>query len=406
MSHYDLNFLTFPQINSFIDKCFDFINGGVYLEQILLCFSSFSFQNYEVVKTILDIKYPFFEFFFDSLFSQKFDFALIINSISCFIQKNILIQKRILSILFSKGSIHSILLSMIKTGIDENKVISFSNFLSSVTKFPICSIEILDDLFESIDTVIQSQFESAHLQIAKAVKNIVYHLIFYEDECCISDNNIECIIETLNNYFIIENLFEKMDENEELIKYVCCTAGLLRYKCNINDKIDLVKITNLINSNNDEIVACSSRCFADFCYIDPSFSLQFFNLDYFINLLKKFENFSMENKMNTSFQIVVFANFLPLNQLFDLCKNDPENEICLLSIFAQITNTMSVFLLEFLLKLVINIFDYSASIQREEEIDKDEFIMALKDLQLSDIFDELEKTEIPKMIDMLLKNST
>lgn len=427
--HYDLSFLTIAQINSFFIQCFSFIHEDLYLEQILLCFSSFSFQSFEINKILLDLKIPFFEFFFDQLFSQKHDSELILNVISCFSKQNILIQKQILSVLLAKGGFHSILRLIIDTCVNENKVISFSKFLYSISLYPIYSIEAYDDIFECIDMILQSHFESSFLPISQAVQNILYQLFhpnydiqnlddaqnelnFHKkDDVIESDNKffnffsndiIDYIIDSFNNHLIIENLFSKIDDNEDMAKHICVSIGLLRYRCNINEKIDLGKIVDLINSSNDEIIICSSRCFADFCYLDPSYSQKFLNIEYFICLLKKFELFSMQNKVNSSFQIVIFSNFLPLYQLFELCKKDC-NEICLMSIFAQIVNTMSVFLLHLLLKIVINIFEYSISEGKEKEINKEEFLVALRDIQSTDIFCELEKTEIPEMISMILE---
>lgn len=461
--------MAIDQINFFLNQCFSFISNDIYLEQILVCFSLFSSQTSEFIKNIIDLNFPLFEYLVDFLFSYANNFEFILDSISSFAQKNSLFHDNILSVLLPKGGCHSILRLMIKTQINESKVFSFSNFLYSLSLFPIHVFEAFDDIFECIDTVLQSSFASSFLRIAQTVKNLLFHLLdpvsnqndnsnitnnasnqnsdeqssftfiqdngtnreyddfngndddinddenqkFDQKEMLVltndthfgnyfSDDKIDYIIDSFNNQFILENLFSKIDDNEDLIKYVCIATGLLRYRCNINDRVDLQKIVDLIDSTDDEVVICSSRCFSDFCYLDPSYSANFFTIDYYINLIKKFDLFSKENKINASFQIVILSHFLSLSQLFELCKDDPDNEICLMPVFAQITCTLSVFLLDILLKLILNIIDFSVSINEEEKISKDELIDALTDIQSSDIFFELEQTKIPEMINMIL----
>lgn len=455
---HDVSFLEIPQINIFLNQCFQYIHDKLYLEQILICFSAFSFQSFELAENFINSHLPIFEFFFDFLFEQKNSFELIINTISRFSKMNILLHDKILSVLLDRGGFQSVLRYMIKAQINEEKVFQFSNFLYSLALYPIHQIEAFEDIFECIDTVLQSQFNSSFLRISQTVKNILYNLLKpfklinsskvnsctnfshnknntdsnfneqnprnYDDRInnnrikldngdldgFNNDNNndnddfderkIQYIINSFNDHFIIEYLFDKIDRNEDLIKYVCVSAGLLRYYSNINDQVDLKKIANLVYSSNDDIVICSSRCFADFCYLDPAYSLRFFNLEYFNCILKKFEIFTMEKKIDISFQIIIFSLCLPLGQLFEYCTR--KSDISLISIFAQIANTKILTLLDLLLKLVLNIINYSKSVSRESEMDNDELFAVLNDIQSSDIFNEISQTRIPEMINMIL----
>ena len=424
---YDLSFFNNNEIDSLLDLFFHILEPNIFptiYDDAVNCIVLFTYQNFKIIAP--ETQEKIVDFLIKEFFVNKNNLCIVLECLGHLTYQSQDIYECIISKTITNGGFHKILHILIQSGLNEEKIYNFSVFILSISKYEFNSsyINLWEDYFECIDCIIQSKFLNSLGNIAHTIRNVI--------------QNNEVIPESFFDHYIIENLMGHVEKlsglfeqffishsfdifNEygsftnivDIIIYALLSIGLLRFKIpislNLNLLLHLIELSSndLCDSNFEKIFICSSWCLSVFCLFSKDEPLDIHLKSYIPILCQQYNKSSLENKLNLSFQIIIFCDTINSTDSFDLFFNECHNEIT--ESIIDLLSTKSVFLLNKVIgvlyrTLSLSQVNFSNNVdQFRKSLTFIELITnELHNIQENDDYNEIETTEIPNKIDELL----